>query len=198
GSSDLLDRRGGSGDRRARNVQDAVDVQENGGHGQRVYSLRSRVPLLAARGSGRPARAEDLDARRGPVRRRGLGGPHSGGAGTRPTVARPGRACGRARRAGPASGPAARDPSGPGAGAGSGPSAARPAADEADGCRQRAPARREEAAFGDEATTSRDGLSGERLWETYDQFGQCRRVSTGRESTPATAASTQTATNATR
>src|SRR5438270_569321 len=48
-----LDRRRGPRDRRTRNVQDAVDVQENGGHGRRVYSLGSRVPFLALKWPGR-------------------------------------------------------------------------------------------------------------------------------------------------
>ena len=41
-----------------------------------VESIRvgSRLPLLPLERAGRPARAEELDARRGALRRRGLGG----------------------------------------------------------------------------------------------------------------------------
>jgi hypothetical protein len=42
-------------------VQDAVDVQENRGHGRRVYSVGDRVPLLAVERAGRPARPEELE-----------------------------------------------------------------------------------------------------------------------------------------
>ncbi len=44
------------------------------GHGRRVYSVGSALPLLALERAGRPARAEELDPRRGALRRRRLGG----------------------------------------------------------------------------------------------------------------------------
>ena len=64
-----------SRDRRAGNVQHTVHVKENCSHGRRVYSLRDRLPLLTLERPGRAARAEELDARRGAVRRRGVDGP---------------------------------------------------------------------------------------------------------------------------
>ena len=64
----------GSGDRLAGDVQHAVHVEQNRRHGRRVYSLGSRLPVLPVERPRRPARAEELDPRRGAVRRRGLGG----------------------------------------------------------------------------------------------------------------------------
>jgi hypothetical protein len=55
-------------------MQDAVDVQENCRHGHRVYSLGDRLPVLTVQRAGRSACAEELDACRGAIRRRGLVG----------------------------------------------------------------------------------------------------------------------------
>ena len=68
-----------AGDRFARNVEDSVDVQQNCGHGRRVYSRdpfgrspagRGAAPLLAFERARRTARAEVRDSRRSGLRRR--------------------------------------------------------------------------------------------------------------------------------
>ena len=75
-------------------------------------SIRSEVAfrVLPLERSGRPARAEELDPRRGAVRRRGLGGADaSAERAARAREARPGRARDRAGRALAAPEPRARD-----------------------------------------------------------------------------------------
>ena len=106
-----------AGDRLTRNVQHPVHVEQNRRHGRRVYSVGSPLPLLAVERAGRPARAEELDAGRGALRRRGLGRPQRRGAKARARPARARRARDRPGRALAAAKPRARDRADPRAGA---------------------------------------------------------------------------------
>ena len=106
-------------DRLARDVEDAVDVEQNArpwsGESIRVTrsvsmpARRDRAALLALERPGRPARAEDRDARRGDLRRRGLVGADRGAEAARGREGGPVAPRGRPGRAQPVAQPRARD-----------------------------------------------------------------------------------------
>ena len=107
------DRVHGPRDRLAGNVQDTVDVEQNRRHGLRVYSVGTDVPLLPVERARRPARAEELDAGRGALRRRDIRGPQRARAAACAREARPARPGDRAGRALAATKPRARDATDP-------------------------------------------------------------------------------------
>src|SRR5262245_8995599 len=150
-------------DRAARDVEDTVDVQENGGHGARVYSrhalglhpaLGDRPALLPVEWSGRPARAEERNAGRSDLRRRGLVGAHV----TPEAAGRPesGLAASRSRagRAEPDKKPGARDRAIGRATRGRAQSRAAASRDEAEQSRRRETPRAEAPPLRDEALAS--------------------------------------------
>src|SRR4029453_4228372 len=111
-------------DRNPGDLKNPVDVQQNGGHGRRVYSgdqdggaprFGDRAALLALARPRRPARSEERDAGGSDLRSGGFLGAHAGPEGARgsesrprPPIHRPGRGppvaesrgCDRAARGG--------------------------------------------------------------------------------------------------
>src|SRR5687767_8960710 len=90
----LPDGLGATSDRLAGDMENSVDVEQNGRHRRRVYSghpdsddprFGDRTALLAVERIGRPTCAEDRDARRGELRRRGFDGAHGNPEGARGT-----------------------------------------------------------------------------------------------------------------
>src|SRR5262249_2703855 len=156
-----LDRLGAARDRLARDVEDAVDVQQNRRHGRRVYSRdaigrppaeRGALPHVALERSRRPARTEVGDGRGGALRRRSLGCVDAAAEAPRDRPRRPGPARNRAGRSQSAAESRARPraarraaPSRPARGA-------QARADRADGRRPRASAGAEAAPLPDQAT----------------------------------------------
>ncbi len=124
-------------------MQHTVHVEQNRGHGRRVYSVGTAVPLLTVERAGRPACAEELDAGRGDLRRRGLGRAQRGRAAPGAREARPDGACDLPGRALAAAQSRARDRADRRAGRRGGEAPAEAPADEAVGCRARAQARGE-------------------------------------------------------
>src|SRR5262249_53241774 len=117
GFAQVLDGLRGTRNGAPRDLEHAFDVQQNGGHGRRVYSrhalgerppVRDRAPFLALERTGRPARAEDGIEGRGDLRRRSLDGAHGPAEEPGDRARRAGAARRRAGRAEPVAEPRAR------------------------------------------------------------------------------------------
>src|SRR5262245_2857182 len=141
GLAQILDRLRGTWNSAPRDLEHALDVQQNGRHGRRVYSgdalgepppVGDRAAVLALERTGRPARSEDRIESRGGLRRRDVERTHGATEEPGDRARRAGSARSRAGRAEPVAEPGAGRRAAGRAAPSRAPRRAAPEADEAD------------------------------------------------------------------